>query len=91
MDLDLFKNSVDYSISASMVDKARNSGMQASYQAAFIAITLSIAILSGALTGLLLRRFNSVKVFFSDEENWEVPDTVKSGQEAILIKHSTEM
>jgi hypothetical protein len=75
-----------------MLSKARNSGLQASYQAAFIVITLTIAILSGALTGLLLRRFNSVKVFFSDEENWEVPDTMKSHhQEAILIKHSTEM
>ena len=43
-------------------------------QLAFLAITLGIALSSGAVTGLLLRHFNSPKLFFLDNENWEVPE-----------------
>jgi len=52
----------------------RSAGSQASFQLAFMGITLGIALSSGALTGFLLRIFYRPTTYFLDNEYWEVPN-----------------
>eukprot|EP01119_Soliformovum_irregulare_P025616 TRINITY_DN953_c0_g1_i1.p1 TRINITY_DN953_c0_g1~~TRINITY_DN953_c0_g1_i1.p1 ORF type:complete len:819 (-),score=301.90 TRINITY_DN953_c0_g1_i1:59-2515(-) len=52
----------------------RTASQQAGIQIAYLFITLAIAIVSGALTGLLLKGLNPPKKFFVDDQSWEVPE-----------------
>lgn len=64
---------VDSSVSSGIA--ARNSSNQAIYQLIFLVVTLSIAIVSGFLTGVLIRNLNPIKDnFFDDSAVWEVPE-----------------
>ena len=66
----------------------RSAGVQAGYQLAALAVTLGLAIVTGVITGLILKTplFEQVKdenEMFDDEPNWLVPTDelfVKSGE-----------
>ncbi|CAF4846736.1 unnamed protein product [Rotaria sp. Silwood2] len=54
----------------------RSSNIQAAYQAAALGLTLTIAIVSGLFTGILLRLciFVQKSRYFDDEVNWYIPE-----------------
>ena len=51
----------------------RNFGKQAGFQIAYLLITISIAILSGAFVGFLVSYVSPVNEYFDDGEYWETP------------------
>jgi len=46
---------------------------QADYQLAIFFITLGFSLLPGVLVGLIVRFIHRYKIFFSDEDEWDVP------------------
>eukprot|EP01117_Protostelium_nocturnum_P013044 TRINITY_DN4839_c0_g1_i1.p1 TRINITY_DN4839_c0_g1~~TRINITY_DN4839_c0_g1_i1.p1 ORF type:complete len:795 (-),score=289.99 TRINITY_DN4839_c0_g1_i1:45-2387(-) len=51
----------------------RDAQTQARYQLAFLIITLAIAIITGALSAILLSRLSPPRKFFNDDDAFEVP------------------
>ncbi|CAF3338810.1 unnamed protein product [Rotaria sp. Silwood2] len=53
-----------------------SSNIQAAYQAAAFELTLTIAIVSGLITGIVLRLsiFVQKSRYFDDEANWYIPE-----------------
>lgn len=56
-----------------VADGHRSMGTQAGYQVGFLLITITIAISSGLLTGLVMKYISPVKSFFMDSEFWDLP------------------
>jgi ammonium transporter Rh len=67
-----FLTSIDPSLSEKIA--SRSSSTQALFQLAFLASTVAIAILSGYLSGALLKNVAPNETFFDDSAVWEVID-----------------
>jgi len=59
----------------------RDSQSQGLMQFAAVGVTMAIALLSGALTGLLTSKAGEVLTVYNDEEHWEDEDGVLSSDE----------
>jgi ammonium transporter Rh len=79
---------VDSAIASGMT--GRNSASQALYQFCYLIITLVISIISGFLTGILIRNLDPIRNdnYFDDSALWEVPE--EEGQSGHLSRADVE-
>jgi ammonium transporter Rh len=59
-----------------MLQNGRSNGQQGCYQLATIAVSLGLAIVSGIITGLIIKLpcFETMSVIFDDKETWIIED-----------------
>jgi ammonium transporter Rh len=53
---------------------ARTAAQQSGYQLACIGVTLGFAIVGGLFTGLIASKMRALQHYFSDIEEWELPE-----------------
>jgi ammonium transporter Rh len=66
------------------IDPAREHDVQAGMQMASLGVTVGLALLGGAITGLIIARLPSLPAFFEDIFEYTVPDEVHGGDGGTL-------